>query len=85
MLKTLQLVYGTFKHSAINQLKDNDTYVISVIAGLSQGLKYNGNFTRGVKTAVTVGLTIAAANGVYNVFLNAEKIKEYYEKEKNEK
>lgn len=84
MIKTLALVCGTFKYAALSQLKQEDTLIMSVGAGLYQGLKYTGNFKRGLKTAVTVAVVLASVNGIQNVITNMDKIKEHYEKEKSD-
>ena len=72
MIKTLNLVYGTFKYAALSQLKQEDTLIISTAAGLMQGLKYTGSLKRGITTSITVAGVLSVVNGVNNVLLNMD-------------
>ena len=78
MLRTLHLVYGTFKYAALSQLKREETLMVSAAAGIIQGLKYTGSIKRGVTAAVTVAATLSAVNGIHNVMLNMDKIKGFH-------
>lgn len=61
--------------SAMRQISNQQTLNVAVGVGLIQGLKYNGNFKRGVKAGlVTVGV-YAGMNAVTNVAENWDYIK----------
>lgn len=75
VMKKIQLTYGVFKYSALSQLKNEDTYIMSAMVGLYQGLKYNGNLVRGVKAGVATAVTISVVNGIMNTIQNIDKIK----------
>ena len=71
----LNLILGTFKDSALKQLKQDETYVIGASVGLYQGLKYNGSVVRGIKAGAATAVGLAVVNGVRNVIVNWDKIK----------
>lgn len=75
-LSKIELIYGTFKYAALNQLANEDTFVMGIGVGLYQGLKYNGSLTRGIKAGVVTMLVVSGATGVMNVLQNRDKIKE---------
>ena len=43
--------------------------------GISQGLKYNGDFKRGVKSGVVTYGSLCVVGGLYNLAMNAKQIK----------
>lgn len=71
----LNLMYGTFKHSALSQLKRDDTFAIAAAAGLYQGLKYKGSIVRAIKACAATAVGLAVLNGVQNVVVHWDKIK----------
>ena len=52
---------------AMKQVADEGTLMLGVTVGLMQGLKYNGDFKRGVKAGVTTVAVVAGVNGIRNV------------------
>ena len=71
----LNLIYETFKYSAVSQLKQKDTFTIVAAVGLYQGLKYKGSLIRAIKAGVAVAGGLSALNGLQNVIINWDKIK----------
>lgn len=71
-VKTAGMIFG--KGFAM-QIVEPGTLVVSTTAGVLQGMKYSGDFARGVKTGVVILAVIGAINGVRNVVRNLETIK----------
>ena len=65
-----------FKKAFIEQVCDESAVSIGLATGFYQGLKYNGNFKRGLKAGVVTIGVIGAANGVVNVIKNWDTIVE---------
>lgn len=61
--------------AAMKQMGDKATTQIAIGAGIMQGLKYRGNFKRGVKAGLVTYGVIAGANTVMNVASNWDLIK----------
>ncbi len=61
--------------AAIKQMGDRSTVKWALGIGLIQGLKYSGNFKRGVKAGLATYGAIAGANAVMNVAVNWDTIK----------
>lgn len=61
--------------SAMNTIANNNSLKVSVGVGLMQGLKYRGNFKRGVKAGVTTMGVLVGIDVVTNVAGNWELIK----------
>lgn len=57
------------------QAQDPSTYTVAVIAGTIQGLKYEGNFKRGVKAGAAMYVTMMGTNAIYNIIRNMDDIK----------
>lgn len=58
------------------QLGHGETHGVAATIGIMQGLKYNGNLNRGIKTYGVMTVGMCAANGIKTVFENIEAIKE---------
>lgn len=65
-----------FADGAIAQLKHPYTINAAAVIGLLQGLKYNGNFKRGVTAGLATVLVFMTANGLYNVVINFDSKKD---------
>ena len=75
MNEKINLIYSTFKYSAISQLKQEDTYALALAVGAYQGLKYKGNLKRGIQTGCVIVGVMAVCNGIQNVAVHWDKIK----------
>lgn len=74
-IKLKAIAHGqTFGEAVKNQATDDGTLMVALGLGLIQGLKYNGNFKRGLTTAAVIIGTYSAINGVVNVARNWKKI-----------
>ena len=70
----MKLGFATFVHSSLDQLEQSWTWGMGLACGIYQGLKYNGDPKKGILTGVIVTGTIAATNGLMNVFTHRNKI-----------
>lgn len=61
--------------SAMKQVSNQQTLNMAIGIGLIQGLKYNGNFKRGIKAGLATMGVFAGANAVKNVAENWDYIK----------
>ena len=75
-LAKVKFVGLVFAHGAKHQLKQEWVYGMAAVVALSQGLKYTGDFKRGIIGGAAVLGTLAVMNGIYNVVDNWDKIVE---------
>lgn len=61
--------------AAMTQIGDRATAQIAIGAGIMQGLKYRGNFKRGIKAGLVTYGVIAGTNAIMNVASNWDVIK----------
>jgi len=59
-----------------------DALEVAAIAGLYQGLKYNGSLKRGIKAGVVVATVYGCINGIVNVAGNKEYIMQDWNKKR---
>ena len=67
---------NVFGAAFVQQVLDTNTLIGGVGVGLIQGMKYNGNIERGIKSGLGYVATIGAMNGVLNVVTNWDTITE---------
>ena len=66
-----------FSKGFVVQAMDSSTISLGLDIGIMQGVKYNGNFKRGLTTGLVVMGVVSAANGLKNVIENAHIIAEF--------
>lgn len=66
-----------FSKGFVVQALDSSTISLGLGIGIMQGLKYNGNFKRGLTTGLVVMGVVSTVNGLRNVIENAYIIKEF--------
>lgn len=76
LLKKVKAISGIAVRSAVHSLQHENTLKWAAGIGLWQGLKYNGNFKRGVRAGLATVGTIVAANVCANLAANYDKIKD---------
>lgn len=64
------------KQSVIGTLQNEQTYIISAGVGLMQGLKYNGNFKRGLKAGLATTGVLVGTNVIRNIAINVDAIQD---------
>lgn len=64
-----------FISSTKAQMLNEGTITMAVMIGFMQGLKYNGNLNRGLKSGITTLVVLGMVNGVRNVVENWDTIK----------
>lgn len=62
-------------NSAMGTISHDGTFKLAATVGLVQGLKYSGNFNRGIKAGVTTMAVMVSIDVVRNVANNWEVIK----------
>ncbi len=72
-VKAAGMIFGK---GFVMQIVEPGTIVVSTIAGVLQGMKYSGDFGRGVKTGVAVLGVIGTINGIRCIITNIETIKQ---------
>lgn len=75
-LKRVRLTSKVFAHATVKSMFATDTMVFGTVLGLVQGLKYNGNFKRGLTTGVVTIAVMGVVNGISTVANTMEKINE---------
>ena len=75
-LKRVRLMSKVFAHATVKSMFTADTMVFGTVLGLVQGLKYNGNFKRGLTTGVVTIAVMGIVNGISTVASAMEKINE---------
>ena len=80
-LHKLELGVKVFAYSALNQAVATETLVVSGLVGLKQGLKYTGDFNRGLKAGLATTAVISGIAGIRNVVDNMETINDILKRE----
>ena len=67
-----------FVNGGKEQLKQPWTIGAAASIGLYQGLKYKGNIIHGIQGGFATLIVIAAANGIYNIVADIDRIREIF-------
>lgn len=71
----LAVAGAAFGKGFVTQIIEPSTIGFAVTAGVVQGLKYSGNFQRGIKTGLAVAGVFGTINGVMTIANNWELIR----------
>lgn len=75
-LKRVRLTSKVFAHATVKSMFASDTLAFSTALGLIQGLKYQGNFKKGLVTGLATMTVMGIVNGISTVASVMEKINE---------
>ena len=75
-LKRVRLMSTLFAHATVKSMFASDTLAFSTALGLIQGLKYQGNFKKGLVTGLATMTVMGVVIGISTVANAMEKINE---------
>ena len=74
LVKKANKIGELFIEGALNQLTVDGTMQMVTVVGLYQGLKYNGNLSRGIKAGGATLIVLSCLNGARTVVANRHQI-----------